>query len=308
MLFHDDVVTDGEAKPGAFPGRFSCEERREQLPLHLRRNTRAIVADTDLYPVAEIFGRRGQGRLVVAAIALGFPLRRRIEAVRDQVQQNAGDVLWEHVDFTGGRIEGSLQGDGEARLLGPRPVIGKIEALLDEAIDVDESVFTRAFARVQQHVLDNRIGPFAVLHDLGKIAPQCVCKLDNLGPRFLVYRYSAQGILQFIDQFGRNTREVIDEIERVLDLVGNAGGELTEGGELLRLNKAILRRPQVVQRFRQFPRAGFDVLEQPRVLDRHNRLVSEGLQQFNSGLWKLARRFTPDPQRTDNVAWTPERG
>ena len=78
MLLHDDVVTDGKAKPRAFPGRFSSEERGEQLLLHLRRNTRAIVADTDLHPVAEIFGRRGQGRLVVAAITLGFPFRRRI--------------------------------------------------------------------------------------------------------------------------------------------------------------------------------------------------------------------------------------
>src|SRR3974390_179328 len=102
MLLHDYVVTDGEAKPGPFSCRFSSEERGEQLLLHLRRNTRAIVADTDLHPVAEIFGRRGKRRLVVAAITFSFPLGRRIEAVRDQVQQNTGDVLWKHVDFTGG--------------------------------------------------------------------------------------------------------------------------------------------------------------------------------------------------------------
>src|SRR3974377_2078687 len=142
MLLHDDVVTDGEAKPRAFSGRFGSEERSEQLLLPLWQNTCAIVADTDLYPVAEILGRRGQGRLVVAAIALGFALRRRVEPVRDHVQQNTGDVLGKHVDFTGSRIEGSLQGDGEAGLLGPCPVLGEIEALLDEAIDVDESVFT----------------------------------------------------------------------------------------------------------------------------------------------------------------------
>src|SRR3974390_1656429 len=243
MLLHDDVVTDGEAKPRAFSGRFSGEERGEQLLLHLRRNTRAIVADTDFHPVAEILGRCGQGRLLLAAIALGFALRRRIEAVRDQVQQNPGDVLWEHVGFTGGRIEGSLQGDVEARLLGPRPVIGEIEALLDQPIDVDKPVFTRAFARMQQHVLDNGIRPLAVLHDLGEIAPQCVSELGNLGSRFLVNHYAAQGILQFIDQFGRNTGEIIDEIERVLDLVGNASGELTKRSKLLCLDQSVLRRP-----------------------------------------------------------------
>jgi hypothetical protein len=40
--------------------------------------------------------------------------------------------------------------------------------------------------------------------------------------------HALQGFLQFIDQFDRNAREVIDEIERVLDLMGNAGGELTK--------------------------------------------------------------------------------
>ena len=45
-------------------------------------------------------------------------------------------------------------------------------------------------------------------------------------------------------------REIIDEIERVLDLVRDAGGELTKRGEFLRLDQAILRGAQVLQRFR----------------------------------------------------------
>jgi hypothetical protein len=52
--------------------------------------------------------------------------------------------------------------------------------------------------------------------------------------------------MQFIDQFHRNAREIIHEIERVLDLMGNARGELTERGELLRLDKSVLVGPQVV--------------------------------------------------------------
>ena len=41
-------------------------------------------------------------------------------------------------------IEGPLQGDIEALLLGPRPVIGEIEALLDEGVDIDRPVLSRA--------------------------------------------------------------------------------------------------------------------------------------------------------------------
>ena len=42
--------------------------------------------------------------------------------------------------------------DLKALLLGPRPVPGEIETFLNESIDIDRPVLTRAFARVQQHV------------------------------------------------------------------------------------------------------------------------------------------------------------
>ena len=65
-----------------------------------------------------------------------------------------------------------LQRDIEALLLGPRAVIGEIEAFFDQGVDIDEPVLTRTFARVQQHVLDDGIGALAVLHDLVEIALQ----------------------------------------------------------------------------------------------------------------------------------------
>ena len=79
-----------------------------------------------------------------------------------------------------------LQRDIKALLLGPRAVIGEIEAFLDEGIDIDRPMFTRTLARVQQHVLDDRIGALAVLHDLVEIAPQRVGQFVNLGARFIV--------------------------------------------------------------------------------------------------------------------------
>ena len=50
------------------------------------------------------------------------------------------------------------------------------------------------------------------------------------------------------DQLARQRREIVDEIERVLDFVRDAGGELAERGELLRLDEAVLRLAQVVER------------------------------------------------------------
>ena len=46
---------------------------------------------------------------------------------------------------------------------------------------------------------------------------------------------------QFVDQLARQRGEIVDEIERVLDLVGDAGCELAERGELFRLDQPVLR-------------------------------------------------------------------
>jgi hypothetical protein len=43
--------------------------------------------------------------------------------------------------------------------------------------------------------------------------------------------------LHLFDHFDRNLREVIHKIQRILDLVGDAGCELTEGGELFLLDE-----------------------------------------------------------------------
>ena len=189
MLLDDDVVTDREAKPGAFSRWFCREERIEHLLLHLGWNAGAIVANPDFHAVAKVLGGGSQGRLVVAAIGFRFALGRRIEAVRDKVQQRPCDVLREHVGFTSGGIQRSFQGDVEALLLGPRPVIGEVEAFLDERVDIDGAVLARAFARVQQHVLDDGIRALAVLHDLVEIALQRI-RNSLISARSLLLRYA----------------------------------------------------------------------------------------------------------------------
>ena len=54
----------------------------------------------------------------------------------------------------------------------PRTVIGEIKAFLDDDIDIGRAAFAGAFARMQQHVLDDRVGALAVLHDFFEIALQ----------------------------------------------------------------------------------------------------------------------------------------
>ena len=65
MLLDDDVVTNGQAKPGPFTGRLCRKERIEQLLPHLGWNAGAVVANPDFDTVAEALGRGSQRGLVV---------------------------------------------------------------------------------------------------------------------------------------------------------------------------------------------------------------------------------------------------
>ena len=56
--------------------------------------------------------------------------------------------------------------------------------------------------------------------------------------------HAAKRLPQFIDELDRDGREIVDEIERVLDLVGDAGGQLAERSEFLGLDQAVLRGAQ----------------------------------------------------------------
>src|SRR5262249_54291555 len=94
MLLHDDVVSDGEAKASAFPGRLGREEGIEHLFPHFKRNAGAVVANPNLYAVAEVLRRRRKSRLIAIAAVLFFALGCCIEAVRDQVQKRPRDLLW----------------------------------------------------------------------------------------------------------------------------------------------------------------------------------------------------------------------
>ena len=107
--------------------------------------------------------------------------------------------------------------------------------------------------------------------------PCSISAISLISARSLLSRLrSGKRLPQFVNEFDRDRREIVDEIERVLDLVRDAGGQLTERGELLGLDQAVLRGAQVLQRLRQFARAGLNAFEQAHVLDRNRRLVGEG--------------------------------
>src|SRR5215472_2067628 len=97
MLLRDDVVADREPETSPFAGRLGREERLEQLVPDFGRYTGAVVADADFDRLAEIAGRRLQHRTEAVA-RLASTLGSGVEAVAEQVQQHAGDLLRRQLD------------------------------------------------------------------------------------------------------------------------------------------------------------------------------------------------------------------
>ena len=81
-----------------------------------------------------------------------------------------------------------------------------------------------------QHALDDVVGALAVLDDLLQVPGQHRDHLLSLGTPVTVERHErgSGGLFKLIEQLGRKRREIIDEIERVLDLVRNPGGQLPQ--------------------------------------------------------------------------------
>src|SRR6516164_6105778 len=141
MLLDDDVMTYRQAKAGALTSRFGCEERVEHLLPHLWRNANTIVTNPDLHPIAEAFGRSRDCWLKPIAAFPRLAPGRGIKPIRNQVEKYASDFLGKSLDFPSRGVEGSLQRNSEPLLLGASAVVGEIEALLDESVDIDEPTF-----------------------------------------------------------------------------------------------------------------------------------------------------------------------
>ena len=73
---------------------------------------------------------------------------------------------------------------------------------------------------------DDGVGALAVLHDLVEIVAQGVRQFGYFTANPLIERRALEGLPQLIDQFDRDTREVVHEVKRILDFVGYASGKL----------------------------------------------------------------------------------
>src|SRR5262249_46421680 len=126
MLLDDDVMTYRQAKAGPFTGRFCCEERVEHLLPYLRRDANTVVANRDLHPITEAFGRSRDCRLKSIAAFPRLALGRGIKPIGNQVQKHTCDLLGKSLDLPSRGVERPLQRNSEPLLLGASAVVGEI--------------------------------------------------------------------------------------------------------------------------------------------------------------------------------------
>ena len=145
-----------------------------------------------------------------------------------------------------------------------------------------------------EHRLDDAVGAPSVLDDLSKIGGDCGDKLVDLRAPVGIERGDrlSLGLPQLVEQLDRKPGEVVDEVERVLDLVRDAGGELAQRRHLLRLDQVRLGSTQLDQRpLRRVARlAQFG--QQSRVLNGDHRLGGEVLHETDLGIAKRSWLLT----------------
>ena len=102
-------------------------------------------------------------------------------------------------------------------------VIGEVQSLLDEHVQISSLPVAAAAARVLQHASNNAVSAATVLDDFLQISGQHANCLDKPGTLAGIEGTErTRGILELVQQFDREAGKVVDEIEGIFDLVRDA--------------------------------------------------------------------------------------
>ncbi len=138
---------------------------------------------------------------------------------------------------------------------------GQVGVLVDEAGQVHAPALRGAAAAVEQHRSHDPVGALAVLADPAAVLLQVVEQVAHLAQHLADGPLGrlAHLVAQLLGQLDRQVGEVVDEVERVLDLVGDAGRELAQRRQLLGLDELGLGRLQVAERRFEARVGGFEL-------------------------------------------------
>ena len=156
-------------------------------------------------------------------------------------------------------------------------MVGELRILIEQQVDVDGLRVARVLPRVREHPLDDAVGPASVFPNLRHIHFEVAEHLlDELAIQLRLSLGDLRKLLlQFLDQFLRENREVVHEVERIADLVGDPRREGAERRQLLLRDDLLLRALEIVERLLERLVLRLDLLRQ--LLDQVQPLHFEGV-------------------------------
>src|SRR5262249_29838404 len=170
----------------------------------LRLNANAVVTHPDLDAFVELAGRDLQER-AESSIARTAALGNGIESVADEVEEHATDILRHNLDRRQIAVEVEFQCDLEIPVLCPGAVIGEVQALLDQRVQIGRLPIAAAAARVLQHAPDNAVGATTMFGYLFEVACQHPNCLQNL---------CALAGIECADCLGRRSLQFLEQLDR----------------------------------------------------------------------------------------------
>ena len=247
---------------------------------HVLGNARAVVANAELKAIVQAAAADGKLRLKIA-LRLDPLLIQGLKGVGEHVEKGTADVLGHHLDGADLFVKIDAQGCIEVCVLRPHGMVGQFHVLLQQRIEIDLPPVPRPGTGVLQHAAHDAVRPAAVLPDLVQIDLEIIENLLDLLSQveILVVLRFVDDFANLVDQLRGNLREVLDEVQGVLDLVSDPSGKLAQGRQLLLRNDLLLGPLQLLQGLFQCLVFGIEFLGQ--LLDEVQPLDLQGVAAEN---------------------------
>ena len=153
-----------------------------------------------------------------------------VARIGHDVEEHPAEVPGNGLDLTGGGIEFLHHVDVECRVRSAHPVIGEFRVFVQHQVHIHRLDVAGLLARMGEHSFHDAVRSFSMLVDLLHIRVQVAQDLVDILPVHLavLLRPFVQLLSQLFDQLRRERGEIVDEVERVPDFVGDPGGKGTQ--------------------------------------------------------------------------------
>src|SRR3984885_13783270 len=202
MLFGENFIADRQPESCALATRLCGEKRLEELVPDFGGNAASVVAHPHLDAFAKIARSHGQRRFELPVVCFSPALVRGIESIAEEIEEHARDILRHKRDRRDILAVSPFYRHVEVLILSAGAVIGEIERLVDQGVEIDAFQTTAAAAGMSQHAFDDIVSALAMLNDPLEVADQHFACLIDFAALSLVERRKSWrgGLVQLAQQ------------------------------------------------------------------------------------------------------------